>query len=619
MGPQESDMKFRCHQFFAICSICIFCIAPLAFFSGCEVPEDPMIGLLETNSTDSRVNDLSRTMDFVFSERQFDMREFTDKVSIGLNRWGTYSDETLKDIPWEMDAAVQSLFDEHESLPILQRNAELSFINTDTNFLQETVWLSQIAKRVRENSQPRQLELLRLAAGDFKAEAKDDSPVETMVAKLHPDLDEKQARDLASAISLFDWVTRNIQLENAFDDSEGSADEFRLNDAESLPAAGVPGLGYTQYLWQTLVYARGDYVERAKLFLALCEQSGLEAVMFAVPGEDSDKLWAVGVVIGDDYYLFDSKLGLPIPGKKTGTVATLAQVRADASLLTSLDLSVEESIADETDYWVKSEETKNLKALMYFAPEAVSRRMKALETSLVGDQRLALTNLPSERIKSLPKTDGVKPSPWSISLDTHEFRQTVRESIPKANTDDKLRDRLAWHFVNEDYIDNFPIYRTARARFFKGKFETAADDNSRDSVQSFRFLMYTNELIDNLGANREMQVLHGIRKGDSLAEFQRRLLSVQERMRLVRRDAGLFLTQAQFDNDNVSTTSNWIPKLMDREETERWDGAMNYLYGRALESQHDYDRAIEFYKKDGPQVHGNLIRARNLKGLIETL
>ncbi len=598
------------------------CLATVVLCAGCEIPEDPMLDLQAMSVPDTRVSDMARTINFVFSERQFDSNEFGDRVSLGLNRWSSFPGDDFSDINWEMDETVEPLFDANSDLPILLRNSDLSFINTDANFLQEAVWIRQISDRVVKKTSLRHLEYFRLAAGDFKPEVSDKTPVLTMMQKLNPELEAEQVSQLANALKMFDWVTRNIQLDSGLDGVEIEQDvqDVRLNDKESTSAAGIPGPGNMRYVWQTLIFARGDYVERSKLFLALCNHQGIEAAMLSIPGEDSEKLWCVGVLIGDDYFLFDSKLGMPIPGEKPGSIATLSQARSNKEILESLDLDVSESLADETDYWVKSDELKNIDALIYFAPEAVSKRMAVLEGRLVGEQRLPLVNRPADRVKKHPTVEGVTLKPWSIALDTHQFRQAVRAALPDAVTDDGLREKLMWYYRNEDYIDNFPVYRTGRARFFAGKFERESDDMSRDSVQSFRYLMYSDRTIQRLGSDSQLQTLHGVRKSDmSLGEFQRTLLSVQSRMRLVRRDAGLFLSQAHFDNGSVSTSGNWLVKLLDNEESARWKSGINYLYARSLESQHDYDNAIEALKRESEQTHGNLIRARKLKEMIEAL
>jgi Mn-containing catalase len=57
-----------------------------------------------------------------------------------------------------------------------------------------------------------------------------------------------------------------------------------------------------------------------------------------------------------------------------------------------------------------------------------------------------------------------------------------------------------------------------------------------------------------------------------------------------------------------------LTRLEEIEDTARWQAAINYLRGRALEAQRDYDSAIDaLNNEDSEQFHGNLIRVRLLK------
>jgi hypothetical protein len=429
---------------------------------------------------------------------------------------------------------------------------------------------------------------------------------------------------LASTFKLFDWVVRNIQLVPEADNSE-NADELRLNDSESLSAAGVPGTGYTRFPWQTLLYSRGDYVDRAKVLMLGLQSLEIDSVMLGVTndGDESPLPWVVAVPIGDEYYLFDTKLALPIPGERLGTFATLSEVRANGKLLDGLDLSTEESLSDETKYWVRSNQLDSLKALIYVSPESVSKRMKGLESRLIGDERLALVTQPSAMIERLPKAKGVESEIWDVAFKTRQFRQAVREALENRENDE-LVERLRWHYDNEAYVDGFTRYRTSRARFFKGKFISARMDIGFNAIESFEKLMYTDATVDSLATNQVLQRQLGILKsaGQDANDFQRHLRSVQSQMRLVRRDTGFFLAQCHFDNGSVSAAANWLKLLGEKEDADRWFDGVNYLLGRAIEARKEYDLAIEAYqerKDEGTQAHGNLIRARMLTELIKKL
>jgi len=458
-----------------------------------------------------------------------------------------------------------------------------------------------------------------LMADQYEPDDEEEAPIDAVFQKLNPDLNAEDASKLSLAIQLFDWVTRNIQLDATPSFTEEEIEELRLTEADTLPAMGLAAPGAKRDAWQLIMFARGDYIEKAKLFMMLCHRMDLPSTMFAT-GEE-EKPWAVGVLVGGKFYLFDTKMGLPILGKKNN-IATLSDVRADASLLSSLDLSVKESLADDTKYWATGKDLEKLTGLVYWNPISASRRIAVLERSLVGDQEMQMSQRADETIAKFPKVENVEFKPWDIALQTTQFRKVLGETMQKAVSDDELAQRVSWHFTEEGYIMGFSNYRTARSRFIRGKFErpqSARQSGIRDAIQSFGMLMYEDATIAGLETNPELQLMIGIRKNDQTpADFEQEIRSRQSQMFLVRRDAGLFMCQSHFDHGNLSTTANRVSKLLNEQDVERWETALNYINARALEARHQYDEAIDQLKVDSEQQHGNLIRARLLKKQIET-
>ena len=67
---------------------------------------------------------------------------------------------------WENDLLSKPLFEANESLAMLERDDEFSFLSTDAYYLQESAWVTQIVDRVAESQQLNAFELYRLAAGN---------------------------------------------------------------------------------------------------------------------------------------------------------------------------------------------------------------------------------------------------------------------------------------------------------------------------------------------------------------------------------------------------------------------------------------------------------------------
>ncbi len=594
----------------ACCSIAILAL------TGCG-RTDQTLSTIDTSVLSAKTNDLSRTMDFIFADRQFDQKSFEEKVSLGLNRWANYSADEAKFAKVDRSDAVKSWIGQHQDLAIFSRNEELVFLNTDAYFLQEAFWISEISRRVIEKPATNFFELTRLAADNFSFGAGTNG-LSAIITKLHPELDEKQTSSLVSALKLSDWVVRNIYLLEEISPTEDDIETQRLNDLSDPWSAGVRGTGYQRHPWQTLIYGRGDYVDRAKLLLMLLREAEIDAVMLCVGEQANPVPWAVGVAINDDYFLFDTKLGLPVPGKTPGSIATLKSVRTSPELLSALDLTLEESLEDDTKYWANSAQIKSLVAKTYVVPESLSKRMAALEPNQVGDNRLNLAAYPQQELARLPKIQGVENQLWDIALKTHRFRKAVSEAIPRATSEDDLADRLKWYYSEEMYVNQFHIYRTNRVRFFKGMFESREEQRKRNAVESCHVLLYTDDEIDGLATNEEAMNMIGLLKDKNPAGFESRLKSVQAQMRLVRRDVGLFLSQCLFDNGNPGTCANWLDGIVRKDDVQRWRSGIQYLLGRSFEARKEYDLAIEQYSQEGSnQLHGNLIRARLLKAAVE--
>lgn len=617
------------------CWICLLAW-PLMLGLGCTPADDPMLDMIEADLKKTKIDDLARTMDLMDSEIRFDQREFKGKVASGLDRWVSYSKSKLDRVDWQADEMSKPLFQSHQSLSMLERDAEFKFLNTDAYYIQEQTWLKEIVNRVVPTEKLNKFELFRLAAGDFKPDEDSERPVFDLVKTLHPQLDDEAVAGLAKTLKVFDWVMRNIQLDAELEFSEEEAEAAKLRDADSLAASGVRGLGYIHFPWQSLLYGRGDYVDRAKLFMLALRHLDLDSAMIGVQTDDDPaRPWVVGVAIGGEYYLFDTKLGLPLMSDKIGTIATLRQVQESPELLSSLDLTTDESLEDDTAYWVHPEQLDGLSAMIYVTPESISRRMKALETLLVGESRVQLSWTADAISQRLPQADNLEVRSWDIAFKTHEFRSAIDAAIEQT-ANNVLNDKLQWHQLEEAYVDNFVVYRTARARFFKGKFKTDPEAIMRNAVESCQRLKYTDEEISNLGSDSKLQTRMGIRKvaEQSALAFLAQVQSVQFQMELVKRDAGLFLAQCLYDNGSPVGASKLLEVIQDeievevstksKEETkgvERWADGIAYLTGRCYESTKEYDRAIEAYSNDKTlnQAHGNLIRARYLKKLIAEL
>jgi hypothetical protein len=120
------------------------------------------------------------------------------------------------------------------------------------------------------------------------------------------------ATPLEQARLCFEWVIRRVQLHEQSD--------------EGVPPAFVLRRGF------------GGGLDRAVAFLSLIRQFQMEGCLLAPPGPpEAFGPLVIGVLPAPDkkaaLYLFDPRLGLPVPGPGNQSIATVDEARADPDLL----------------------------------------------------------------------------------------------------------------------------------------------------------------------------------------------------------------------------------------------------------------------------------------------
>ena len=176
---------------------------------------------------------------------------------------------------------------------------------------------------------------------------------------------------------LFDWSVRHVQL-IPFDAPlpEGLIQQG-LKPAPARPYdVIIRGLG-SEIPGQT-------WAERSWVFMALCRQIGVDAAMlsYEVDGSEEPYYWTSAALVDGDAYLFDTRIGMEIPGPDGTGVATLEEAANDPNVLDRLDLPAP-PIPYETDaddlgkvrVWIDSSRG-------YFAP-----KMRLLQNDLAGANR----------------------------------------------------------------------------------------------------------------------------------------------------------------------------------------------------------------------------------------
>src|SRR5439155_2806604 len=126
------------------------------------------------------------------------------------------------------------------------------------------------------------------------------------------------------------------------------------------------------------------------VLLTLLRQLDLDACLIgdASAADGPDKLWAVGVLADGQVYLFDARLGLPLPGPNGQGVATLAQIRSDPAALKPLDLD------PKLPYDVTAERAKQAQVYVSVPLTSLSPRMHFLQ-GVIAEGTARLTEDPA--------------------------------------------------------------------------------------------------------------------------------------------------------------------------------------------------------------------------------
>jgi hypothetical protein len=164
---------------------------------------------------------------------------------------------------------------------------------------------------------------------------------------------------LQRAKNAFAWVVRQVRLQE--------------KDAEPLPPLIVLRRGW------------GTSLERSYLYLAVLHQMGLECCLITYPveasGQGISRYWIPGVLVEKKIYLFDTRLGMPLPDPdpKGKGIATLAQVRSPKGYFDRFTIDPKD---DRHRYDITPEQAGRTEILLTWPLSALAPRMTYLENLL---------------------------------------------------------------------------------------------------------------------------------------------------------------------------------------------------------------------------------------------
>lgn len=595
-------MNLRSHVRAANCGRPRFLASAVAILTGALViagcegqsTQRPRRQMASSSAASAEQDHLAQAMEVLQRFHEIEPSEAQRQVLYHLNRWG---ETQPADATWRVDPLVDRLPRRFRELPEFAALNDRVFRPDDTRYLTEAVLLRSIAQWVSDDVAQRWMAAKQAAAGDaLVVDAALDSP----------------EYRLEVAKSLFDWTVRHVQLEKMLPYPQ-SAPAGNSSAAERLtpPEQAIPGPGYRFYPGQTVFFGTGDAWQRTRVFILLARQRGLDAVMLAVDdrGEGSRaRLWCPAVLIDDQAYLFDSALGLPLPGPEAGSVATLAQVLNEPELLRRLDVEDD----DQTlRYPVSAPELRSVAALVDADPEALARRMKMLEDRLTGDKLLALAVSPTalaERLRACPGLSGVSVRLWTLPYETRIYRQSLERL---ARRDPEAQRRLL-----QEEGSFVPSIRHARQLHFLGQIQ--GDQEDPGAIAYYMESRKADQWIEAVQTSEEARLRIGLAPlPPELTPQQREMaLAIQTaQLRLNKQHASYWLGLAQYDLGQYETAIDWLrDRTLEAYPEGVWTAGARYNLGRTYEALGRIDDARRLYfQSESPQRHGDLLRAKLLR------
>jgi hypothetical protein len=530
-------------------------IFALAFAPGCSRPAATRNSHSQDRAdaqqaTRCREEMFNSAVDNLNRLEQFDPAAMLQQVIDRLNGWLQMQDLSAD---WKPDPMIEMLPESLLTMPVVKNLRRLSFGPEDGMGLQEAIWTRDISQWARGKKQD----------------------------------------EVSRARQLFDWTVRNIQLESP-------------GGAQSGPA----GKHLPQTAGQALLFGQGSAMERAWVFILLARQQGLEAAVLAVresrdkdkdkesekDGRDADRekskdmertadkgnelrAWAVAVRVGQELYLFDPQLGLPIPapggikvdqaGQLDIYPATLSQAATNVEVLRQMD------VPSGRSYPVKTSQAKQVVVLIEASPTYLARRMKLIESRLAGKQRVVLSTSPSaqaDRWRACAHVGEVRL--WTLPYET---------ALSESRLDsDEVRQRML-------LIMPFQVGRSAelwkaRLLYFKG--QLAGDESATHYYQIAR---------------------------PSNADISAAKLTPLERSLYIRakQNASYWLGLVSYERGKFPEAIDYFAtRTLQAWPDGPWTSGANYNLGRTYEASGQIGKAIAQYRHEKPAADvAQLLRA----------
>ena len=529
----------------------------------------------------------------VKSIEDFDAEKSPPRITYHLNRWIATQDPKEN---WKEDTLYGRLPPELRIHPAARNLERMEFDIDDVNFIRHTSFINQTASWVSD-TEPQE-------------------PLASWFAQQRDTIGEVETTRLQMAERIFDWIIRNIQLDALLPYAKEAAvgpiqPDTTDRTLQLAPRRGEPGPGYRHLPGETLVFGHGDAWERAQLFILMCRQLDIDVVMLAIDDQERPgrpRPWLPAVLLGEQLYLFDTELGLPIPGPGDKGIATIEQARDNPQVLDSLDLD------DKRPYRIHSQDIEEVIALVDGTPFYLTQRMSVLVDMLGAADPIRFTASPEEIGDRARKCSGVVAAKiWRAPYEAlmyHVGKQRLAQVAGPTRNDFLLNTFLFiqptdltygryYHLLN--LFESAPGFEGAIARYLASRVPEAE----------------LNEFLNN----PQFQAAVGLVKTDrqSDEEYARIVRERHGMQKRSKQDATLWLGSINYEKQEYQAAAGWFQdRIMQADPDSFWIESARYNLARCYEQLGDYRQARTLYFEDeSPQSHGNILRARRLRSQLD--
>jgi hypothetical protein len=562
-----------------------FCLV-LGVFLGCDNRSQDRVAKImgKENVSTERKDSLREAFAYLPQLIRLSRTAALKEIRLQLNTWAN-SVENPKD--WKTPELLLSIDGPLRTIDFAQRLDKIEFGEPECEYLLQCQMLSQVSKWVLDR--------------DYH-----DILFRDWLESKKTDLGLDDRLKLESTLKLFDWVVTNVGLEGEPKDVEQLVTNPVVANSDTGPI-------YRQLPWQTMMFARGDAWQRARLFTQMLFVQGIDSCVLALPGLSGAtenaalRLWCVGVPIAGEIYLFEPRWGLPIPSQSGPGIATLKEARSNPQVLRRAKLP------GLFEYPVEPKDLEQLIALIDCEPFAVSKSMYAIQRSLVGDNRIRLSmDADAFQAQLATQVEGVNPRLWNAPWLAYVYNKAVREQL-KDNTPFSIQYMGKYGALVQDT----PISRS-RMLHFQGKFESTVDEIG--ALRSYMDFRVDEQTLKELLVNPDVQKELGFQRAqnEDYKEFEFRLANSQRYLRQSKFDIGMYLAMASMAIGKPTTAIDWLKKrTLEMKGSEHWRSHAQYLLGRNYEETGQFKLAEEAYKFEASaQAAGNRIRLRNLRQMF---